>query len=121
MEEMSFQPGKRRLFISVANRDKRSAVMMAKEMTAMGFRILATAGTAEALHKSGDEVKTVKKLREGRPNVLDLIKNGEVDLIVNTPRGKGPRGDGFISAQPPPAMEYPASPICTPLRCWWRP
>lgn len=95
MEEMSFQPGKRRLFISVANRDKRSAVMMAKEMTAMGFRILATAGTAEALHKSGAEVKTVKKLREGRPNVLDLIKNGEVDLIVNTPRGKGPRGDGF--------------------------
>ncbi len=95
MEEMAFQPGKRRLFISVANRDKRSAVMMAKEMTAMGFRILATTGTAEALRKGGAEVRTVKKLREGRPNVLDLIKNGEVDLIVNTPRGKGPRSDGF--------------------------
>ena len=95
MEEMSFQPGRRRLFISVANRDKRSAVMMAKEMMAMGFRVMATAGTAEALRRGGAEVKTVKKLREGRPNVLDLIKNGEVDLIVNTPRGKGPRSDGF--------------------------
>ncbi len=95
MEEISFQPGKRHLFISVANRDKRSAVMMAKEMAAMGFNVMATSGTAEALRKSGTEVKQVKKLREGRPNVLDLIKNGEVDLIINTPRGKGPRTDGF--------------------------
>lgn len=83
------------IFISVANRDKRAAVMMVKELAAAGFTILATEGTAEALRRGGVEVVEVKKLREGRPNVLDYIRNGEVDLIVNTPRGKGPRSDGF--------------------------
>ncbi len=93
--ELDALQGKRNIFISVANRDKRAAVMMVKEMASLGFTVLATEGTAEALRRGGMEVVEVRKLREGRPSILDYIKNGEVDLIVNTPRGKGPRSDGF--------------------------
>ncbi len=95
MDDLKFFQGKARVFLSVANRDKRAAVMIAKELESMGCVILATSGTAEALRKGGIAARMVKKLREGRPNVLDLIKNGEVDLIINTPRGKGPRSDGL--------------------------
>jgi carbamoyl-phosphate synthase large subunit len=95
MRELDSLQGRGAIFISVANRDKRAAVMMVKELAALGFTVLATEGTAEALRRSGMEVVEVRKLREGRPNVLDYIRNGEVDLIVNTPRGKGPRADGF--------------------------
>jgi len=95
LRELDSLQGEGSIFISVANRDKRAAVMMVKELAALGFTVLATEGTAEALRRSGMEVVEVRKLREGRPNVLDYIRNGEVDLIVNTPRGKGPRADGF--------------------------
>ena len=82
-------------FISVNNRDKRTIILVAKALADMGFSILATEGTAHALRTNGVEVMGVSKIREGRPNVVDMIKSGEVDLVINTPWGRGSRGDGY--------------------------
>ncbi|NPV59572.1 MAG: hypothetical protein HPY75_07905 [Actinobacteria bacterium] len=81
--------------LSVADREKRKAVLLARELAQLGFRIVATRGTAHTLAAAGIEVGTVRKLREGRPNVLDLIRNGEVSLVVNIPRGRHPHCDGY--------------------------
>ncbi len=81
--------------LSVANREKRKAVLLARELMEIGYRIMATRGTAHTLSAAGIEVETVNKLREGRPNILDHIRNGEVSLVVNIPRGKHPHCDGF--------------------------
>lgn len=81
--------------LSVANREKRRAVLLARELREAGYRLMATRGTAFTLQASGLEVEVVNKLHEGRPNVLDYIRNGRLDLIVNVPRGKQPRSDGF--------------------------
>jgi carbamoyl-phosphate synthase large subunit len=88
-------PLKGTVFVSVKNKDKRSAIFIAKRLTDMGFKLVATQGTAQALTSNGMEVTVVRKVHEGRPNVVDLIKNGEVQLIMNTPAGKGPRSDDF--------------------------
>jgi carbamoylphosphate synthase large subunit len=82
-------------FLSVANREKRRVLMLARELQQAGYVLLATRGTAHALAAAGIEVETVNKLREGRPNVLDLIRNGQVGMVVNVPRGKYPHSDGF--------------------------
>jgi len=82
------------VFISVKDQDKRSVVSIARKLAELGFKIMATAGTAQNLMKSGIEVKTLPKLREGlRPNIIDLMKDGKVDLMINTPAGKAPRVD----------------------------
>jgi len=81
-------PSEGKVFISVNDRDKRSIVDIGKRIAALGYQIVATSGTAEVLGKSGVEVEEVAKLGEGRPDVLDLIKNGEIKLIINTPGGK---------------------------------
>jgi len=87
-------PRKGDVFISVKNQDKRSVVLIAKKLADLGFKIIATAGTAQTLMRNGIEVKTLPKLREGlRPNIIDLIKDGKVDLMINTPAGKAPRVD----------------------------
>jgi len=83
------------VFISVKNKDKRDMVFIAKKFEDMGFRIIATEGTANAFLSSGIKVEKVKKVHEGRPNIVDLIKDKKVDLIINTPVGKGPRSDDF--------------------------
>lgn len=88
------QPGGK-VFLSVANREKRRVPMLARELQGAGYVLLATRGTAHALAAAGMEVETVNKLREGRPNVLDLIRNGEIGMVVNVPRGKHPHSDGF--------------------------
>jgi carbamoyl-phosphate synthase large subunit len=82
-------------FLSVKDRDKAKSVDVAKGLTELGFSILATKGTAEYLRNFGIETKTLLKTTEGRPNIVDFIINKEVDLIINTPRGKGPRKDGY--------------------------
>jgi carbamoyl-phosphate synthase large subunit len=86
-------------FISVRNKDKRSVIFIAKKLYDMGFGILATSGTAKVLANSGIPVRKVLKIHEGRlegkPHILDRIKNGEVDLIINTPEGKGPKTDEY--------------------------
>ncbi|HEX9779699.1 MAG TPA: carbamoyl-phosphate synthase large subunit [bacterium] len=81
------------VFISVKNRDKRSAVYAAQHLEELGFSLVATQGTANALRRYGLHAAPVHKIHEGRPNVLDLIKNGEIQLIVNTPSGRLPRAD----------------------------
>jgi carbamoyl-phosphate synthase large subunit len=88
-------PLKGTVFVSVKNKDKRSVIFIAKRLSDMGFKLVATQGTAQALNSNGLDVTVVRKVYEGRPNVVDLIKNGGVQLIMNTPAGKGPRSDDF--------------------------
>jgi carbamoyl-phosphate synthase large subunit len=88
------------VFISVAKRDKEAVVPIARGLAAMGFRIIATRGTARVLTECGVAVEVVPKIAEGRPNLLDFMKNGEVQLIINTPSGRGSSPDeGKIRAQ----------------------
>jgi carbamoyl-phosphate synthase large subunit len=81
------------VFISVKNQDKRNVVFIAKKLADLGFTILATSGTAGVLTRNDIEVTALPKLHEGRPNIIDLIKDGKVDLIINTPGGKVTRTD----------------------------
>lgn len=85
----------RMAFLSVANREKRRAVLLARELKEAGYDLMATRGTAHALTLAGIEVETVNKLKEGRPNIVDHIRNGGVGLVINIPRGKSPHSDGF--------------------------
>lgn len=86
-------PQKGTVFISVRNSDKRNIVFPAKRLWEMGFDILATEGTAKVLISNGIKVTILPRISEGRPNILDYIKNGRVDLIINTPSGRIPRKD----------------------------
>ncbi|MGW7521256.1 carbamoyl-phosphate synthase large subunit [Streptomyces sp. NPDC054796] len=93
-------PTKGRAFVSVANRDKRSLIFPARELVGMGFELLATSGTAEVLKRNGINATVVRKQSEGEgpqgeKTVVQLIHDGEVDLIVNTPYGTGGRLDGY--------------------------
>ncbi|MBA2432090.1 MAG: carbamoyl-phosphate synthase large subunit [Chthoniobacterales bacterium] len=81
------------IFISVKDTDKERVVPLARDYIGLGFGIIATSGTATTLEAAGIPVTRVFKLREGRPHVLDRIKNGDVQLIINTPSGKIPRED----------------------------
>ena len=81
------------LFISVKDGDKPQAVELAKQYVELGFQLHATSGTHAALSAAGVPVKKLFKLAEGRPNVLDMIKNEEIAFIINTPSGKTPRQD----------------------------
>ena len=85
------------VLISVNDKDKEEVVEVAQKFADAGFKILASKGTYECLQKAGIEAEMVKKLREGRPNILDLITNGKIDLIINTPRGKnGVDDDSYL-------------------------
>jgi carbamoyl-phosphate synthase large subunit len=84
------------VFVSVANRDKRSIVYPAKRLADLGFRLLATRGTAAVLERAGVAVTRVAKVSEGGRSVVDLIHDAEVDMVVNTPFGRGPRTDGSL-------------------------
>jgi len=75
-------------FLSVRDRDKTAAVMLAKKLIERGFELVATEGTARALAEAGVPCRRVNKVREGRPHIVDMIKNDEIDLIVNTTEGK---------------------------------
>jgi len=86
-------PLKGRVFISVMNKDKRSIVFVAKKLVDLGFEIVATRGTAKVLANNGIPVQPVFKVGEGRPDIVDRIKNGEIDLVINTPSGKKPKVD----------------------------
>jgi carbamoyl-phosphate synthase large subunit len=83
------------VFVSVANRDKRAVAYVAGRLAALGFRLLATRGTAGVLERSGIAVTRVAKVSEGGETVVDLIRRGGVDLVINTPFGRGPRSDGY--------------------------
>ncbi len=92
-------PAKGTVFVSVANRDKRAALFPVKRLRDLGFRILATTGTAQVLRRNGVEAEVVGKFSDGPGNVVELILAGKVDLVLNTPFGSpgnsGPRVDGY--------------------------
>jgi carbamoyl-phosphate synthase large subunit len=81
-------PLKGTIFLSVNDHDKEGLVSLAKEFTNMGFHLVATHGTAAVLEQAGLQPERVYKVKEGRPNVVDLIKSDRIQLIVNTPRGQ---------------------------------
>ena len=81
------------VFVSVAARDRMAIVPVAGRLAAMGYTLMCTGGTAQALSEHGIDVTTVRKIHEGRPNLLDHLANGAIALIVNTPSGKGARTD----------------------------
>ncbi|MBN2035282.1 MAG: carbamoyl-phosphate synthase large subunit [Chitinispirillaceae bacterium] len=76
------------VFISVRNSMGRNIIFMAKDIAALGFKIYASEGTWRALNSSGINAKLVQKIGEGKPDIIDLIKNGDIDLIINIPAGK---------------------------------
>lgn len=81
------------VFISVVDRDKAEVIPIARALAEMGYRLIASRGTARALRGAGIAVEEVKKVQEGRPNLIDYLKNGQVALAINTPSGKGARTD----------------------------
>ena len=89
-------PSSGNVFISVKDSDKRSVVPIASEFADLGFTIYATGGTAKVLREAGIPAKLLYKLQEGRPNILDLIKNDEMHFIINTPSGQQPRKDEVV-------------------------
>jgi len=81
-------PSSGTVFISVNDRDKRQLGTIGKELVSLGFKIVATRGTASALHATGVPCEEVYKVNEGRPNIVDLIKTSKVHLVINTPLGR---------------------------------
>src|ERR1700742_3911287 len=86
-------PESGRVFISVSDAHKNEALEIAKEFDKLGFELVATSGTAAVLEKGGLKVQRIAKLSEGRPNAIDLLKNKEIQLVINTPAGQAPRAD----------------------------
>jgi carbamoyl-phosphate synthase large subunit len=84
-------PKKGKVFVSVKDADKEAVIPVAREFVKLGFEIISTSGTADALTKAKIKITKVFKIHEGRPNVLDRIKNGDINFIINTPSGKIPR------------------------------
>ncbi len=82
-------------FITVTDTDKAGAVAIAQTLHDLGFRIVATRGTAEAIERMGVPAERLNKIGEGSPHVVDRIEGGDVDLVVNTPTGSGARSDGW--------------------------
>ncbi len=93
----SMLPTSGKVFISVKNRDKRLVMTLAKRLAEMGFSLVATSGTARVLERHGMTVELVHKVAEGyRPNVLDLMKRGEIALVFNTPEDGRARKDSYM-------------------------
>jgi carbamoyl-phosphate synthase large subunit len=80
-------------FISVNRNDRIGGVAIARQLSELGFSLIATRGTAEHLRQAGLDCRDVYKVLEGRPNVVDLMKNDEIDLIINTPLGSASHSD----------------------------
>jgi carbamoyl-phosphate synthase large subunit len=84
------------VFLSVKNKDKRNVVFIAKKLSDLGFKVFATKGTGKILANSGIDTTFVNKVSEGRPHVVDMIKNGDIHLIINTPSGRKPKNDEVL-------------------------
>jgi len=81
-------PSTGKAFLSVNEADKGSAVLLARKLNRLGFQLIATLGTASRLREVGLTVESVFKVNEGRPNIVDHIKSGEISLVINTPLGR---------------------------------
>jgi carbamoyl-phosphate synthase large subunit len=88
-------PSEGTVFITVTDTDKPAATQLAARFHDLGFEIIATAGTAQAISRMGIPVRSINKLAEGSPHVVDFINDGSVDLVFNTPTGRGARADGY--------------------------
>jgi len=86
-------PSQGAIFISLTARTKRYVVGLGQKLVALGFDLVATEGTAQTLQEAGIAVRRVRKLQEGHPNLLDYLIDGQIQLIINTPSGKGARTD----------------------------
>jgi carbamoyl-phosphate synthase large subunit len=86
-------PQSGRVFISVAASHKKEVAGVAKQFADLGFDLVATSGTADVLESAGLKVQRVFKISQGRPNPVDLLKNREIQLVINTPEGQTPRAD----------------------------
>jgi carbamoyl-phosphate synthase large subunit len=93
MAASSALPSSGTVFVSVADRDKEALVPIARGFTELGYKIIATRGTAKFLQSRGVNVQEVHKLAEGRPNLIDHMKNGDIALVINTPTGRGSSTD----------------------------
>jgi carbamoyl-phosphate synthase large subunit len=82
-----------KVFISVSDAHKKEVAAVAKQFADLGFELVSTGGTAAVLEKAGLKVQHIFKLAEGRPNAIDLLKNKEIQLVINTPAGESPRAD----------------------------
>jgi carbamoyl-phosphate synthase large subunit len=83
------------VFISVTDGDKPAATQIAAAFHDMGFRVVSTGGTAQAIRRMGVPLERIRKVSEGSPNVVERIEAGKVDLVINTPTGSGARADGY--------------------------
>jgi carbamoyl-phosphate synthase large subunit len=101
-----------KVFISVSDAHKKEAAAVARQFAALGFELAASSGTAAVLEKAGLKVQRILKLHEGRPNVIDLLKNNEIQLVINTPSGAAPREDGIKIRT---TAIYTGTPIMTTL------
>ena len=109
-------PKRGNAFISVNDNDKEKAIAIARQLYDLGFGIMATQGTYMALRRSGIPAKPVIKVGEGRPNSVDLIINGEIQLVVNTPLGKVSRYDEYVIGRV--AMAYNVPCLSTLSASW---
>lgn len=90
------QKEKATVLATINDHDKKEFLAIAKDLHKLGFKFVATKNTAELLKAAGVKVKEVRKLSEEHPNIIDIIKNGEVDLVINTPtKGNDSKRDGF--------------------------
>lgn len=102
-----FLPLKGTVFVSMSDRDKSDAVNVVKELIALGFTVMATLGTRRVLQENGLDVELVLKLHEGRPHVLDAIKNQNIQLIINTPSGEEAQTDARLIRRTALAYKIP--------------
>jgi carbamoyl-phosphate synthase large subunit len=101
-----------KVFISVSDAHKDEVPALAKGFVELGFELVATGGTAKVIEEAGLQVERVNKLAEGRPNSLDLLKNNELQLVINTPTGEVPRSD---EVQIRTSAVYTNTPIMTTI------
>ena len=101
-----------RVFISVSDAHKAEVAEVGRLFADLGFELVATTGTAAVLEKAGLKVRRVQKLTEGRPNTIDLLKNREIQLVINTPAGQSPRADEVKIRT---TAVYTATPIMTTM------
>jgi carbamoyl-phosphate synthase large subunit len=106
-------PQSGRVFISVSDAHKDKVASVARQYADLGFDLVATGGTAAVLEKAGLKVQRIFKIAEGRPNPLDLLKNREIQLVINTPEGQTPRADEVKIRT---TAVYTGTPIMTTLR-----
>jgi carbamoyl-phosphate synthase large subunit len=105
-------PQSGRVFISVSDAHKGEVAEVARKFAELGFELIATGGTATVLEKAGLKVRRIAKLTEGRPNAVDLLKNREINIVINTPSGATPKADGVKIRT---TAVYTGTPIMTTL------